>query len=41
MEEKETIDKILRFLSINDVNCFNTGYAIHSKTISEALKIKG
>lgn len=39
MKEKETIDEILRFLSINDVDCFNAGYAIHSKVISEALKI--
>lgn len=39
MEDTEIKNKILRFLSSNDVNVFNCGYAIHSKNISEALKI--
>lgn len=39
MKDIEIKDKILRFLSANDVNVFNCGYAIHSKNISEFLKI--
>ena len=39
MEEVEIKDKILKMLSVNDVNIFNCGYAIHSKNISEFLKI--
>lgn len=39
MEDKEIKDKILKFLSANDVNIFNCGYAIHSKNISESLHI--
>lgn len=39
MEDTEIKNKILRFLSANDVCVFNCGYAIHSKNISESLKI--
>ena len=39
MKEKEIKNKILKFLSANDVNPFSCGYAIHSKTISEVLKV--
>ncbi len=39
LSKEEIENKILRFLSANDVSCFNCGYAIHSKNISEYLKI--
>lgn len=39
MNDIEIKNKILRFLSANDVNAFNCGYAIHSKNISEFLKV--
>ena len=39
MEEQEIKDKILRFLSAFDCDVFNCGYAVHSKNISQGLKI--
>lgn len=39
MKEKTIQNKILKLLSSQDVGAFSSGYAIHSKAISEEVKV--